>query len=156
MENVCGRCMYHIEVEGVNFKCTIFDPNNRISRYIYSQEIIDRELSKYVEKIKDGSALGRFNPPLLGEYGEHYPTFFEISPLNCAFEVTNLSRKEDGSWEVEGCTLKTPYGGILKSLLVSEVGMKPTLTGIGSVDENDVVGDNFSLIAIDIMPEDTK
>jgi hypothetical protein len=52
--------------------------------------------------------------------------------------------------------LKTPYGGILKSLLVSGQRMKPTLNGIGSVDENDVVGDNFSLIAIDIMPEDTK
>lgn len=145
-----------VEVEGVNFKCTIFDPNNRISRHIYSQEIIDRELSKYVEKVKDGSALGRFNPPLLDSNGEHYPTFFEISPLNCAFEVTNLSRKEDGCWEVEGCTLKTPYGGILKSLLVSDLRMKPTLTGIGSVDENNVVGDDFSLIAIDIMPEDTK
>ncbi|MCQ2210301.1 MAG: hypothetical protein MJZ34_08415 [Paludibacteraceae bacterium] len=145
-----------IEVEGVNFKCVVFDPNNRISRYIYSQEIIDRELSKYVESVKDGTALGRFNPPLLDENSEPYPTFYEINPLNCAFEITNLARKEDGSWEVEGNTLKTPYGEILKSLLVDGVRLKPTLLGTGNVDENNVVGDDFSLIAIDIMPEGTK
>lgn len=145
-----------IEVEGVKFKGVIFEPNNRISRYIYSQELIDRELSKYVEKIKDGTALGRFNPPVFDRNGEHYPTFLELNPLNCAFEVTNLVRNEDGKWTVEGCTLKTPYGKIMKSLLVSDERMKPTLTGIGSIDENNVVGDDFSLIAIDIIPEGTK
>lgn len=145
-----------IEVEGVKFKGVIFDPNNRMSRYIYSQVIIDRELSKYVDKIKDGTALGRFNPPLLDGNGDYNPIFFEMNPLQCAFEVTNLVRNVDGSWVVEGNTLKTTYGGILNSLLVSDARMKPTLTGYGSVDENNVVGDDFSLIAIDIMPEGTK
>lgn len=145
-----------IEVESINFKGVVFDPNNRISRYIYSQEIIDRELFNYVEKIKDGTALGRFNPPVFDENGDYHQTFLEMNPLNCAFEVTNLFRNEDGSWIVEGKALKTFYGKMLSSLLVDGVRMKPTLTGTGNVDENNVVGDDFSLIAIDIMPEDTK
>lgn len=145
-----------IEVEGVKFKGVIFDPNNRISRYIYSQEIIDRELSKYGEKIKDGTALGRFNPPVFDKYGDYYPTFLEMHPLNCAFEVTNLIRNENGSWVVDGTTLKTPHGEILNKLLLGGIRMKPTLTGIGNVDENNVVCEDFSLIAIDIMPEGTK
>lgn len=136
-----------IEVESVNFKSIVFDPNNRISRYIYSQEIIDRELSKYAERIKDGEAFGRFNLPA----GE-----LEINPLNCAFEVTNLIRNKDGSWIVEGETLKNFYGKMLSSMLVDRVRMKPTLTGTGNVDENNVVKDDFSLIAIDIMLEGTK
>lgn len=41
-----------ITVEGEIFKGVVFDPNNRNSRYIYSQEIIDRELSKYAEKLR--------------------------------------------------------------------------------------------------------
>lgn len=145
-----------IEVESVNFKSVVFDPNNRISRYIYSQEIIDRELSKYAERIKDGEAFGRFNPPVFCENGDYYPAFGEINPLNCAFEVTNLIRNEDGKWIVHGKALKTFYGKMLSSLLVDGIRMKPTLTGIGNVDENNVVGDDFSLIAIDIMPEGTK
>lgn len=142
-----------LEVEGVKFKGVIFDPNKRRSRYIYSQEIIDRALSKYNEKIKDGTSLGRFNPQLVDSNGEHYPTFFELNPLNCSFEVTNLVRNEDGKWTVEGNTLNNVYGKMLSSLLVSDVRMKPTLTGIGSVDDNNVVGDDFSLISIDIMPD---
>lgn len=146
-----------IEVEYVKFKGVIFDPNNRISKYIYSQEIIDRELSKYAEKIKNNTALGRFNPPsVFDKNGEYNPTFVEINPLNCAFEVTNLIRNEDGSWVVEGKTLKTFYGKIVNSLLGDGVRLKPTLTGDGNVDENNVVGDDFSLIAIDIIPEGTK
>lgn len=144
-----------IEVESVKFKGVIFDPSNRTSRYIYSQEIVDRELTKYTEKVKYYTALGRFNPPILDD-DRAYPAFLEINPLNCAFVATNLTRNEDGSWVVEGKTLKTPYGKILNSLLVSDIKMKPTLTGMGTVDENNVVGDDFSLIAIDIMPEDTK
>ena len=136
-----------IEAERVNFQGVVFDPNNRNSRYIYSQEIIDRELSKYVERIKDGEAFGRFNLPA----GE-----LEINPLNCAFEVTNLIRNKNGSWIVEGETLKNFYGKMLCSMLVDRVRMKPTLTGTGNVDENNVVKDDFSLIAIDITLEGTK
>lgn len=145
-----------IEVEYVKFKGVIFDPNNRISKYIYSQEIIDRELSKYAEKIKNNTALGRFNPPVFNETGGYYPIFVEMNPLNCAFEVTNLIRNEDGCWIVEGKTLKTFYGKLLNSLLGDGVRLKPTLTGTGNVDENNVVSDDFSLIAIDIIPEGTK
>lgn len=79
-----------------------------------------------------------------------------MNPLNSAFKVTNLVRNEDGKWVVHGKPLKTFYGKMLSSLLVAGIRMKPTLTGMGTVDENNVVGDDFSLIAIDIMPEVTK
>lgn len=138
-----------IEVEGVNFKGVVFDPNNRNSRFIYSQEIIDRELSKYVEKIKDGPVLGRFNPQAHYEYSE-------IDSVKNAFEVTNLVRNEDGSWVVEGNTLKNFYGEMVHSMLSDGVRMKLSLTGMGTVDENNVVGDDYSLIAIDMMLEGTK
>lgn len=138
-----------IEVEGVNFKGVVFDPNNRNSRFIYSQEIIDRELSKFVEKIKNGTALGRFNPQGLCEYSE-------INYEKKAFEVTNLARNENGSWVVEGKTLKNFYGNMLNSMLVEDVRLELILTGFGTADENNVVRDDYTLISIDIMPEGTK
>lgn len=138
-----------IEVEGINFKGVVFDPNNRNSRFIYSQEIIDRELSKFVEKIKNGTALGRFNPQGLYEYSE---TNYEKK----AFEVTNLARNENGSWVVEGKTLKNFYGEMVHSMLVDGVRLELILTGFGTADENNVVRDDYTLISIDIMPEGTK
>lgn len=142
-----------ITVEGEIFKGVIFDPNNRLSRFIYSQEIIVRELSKYAERITDGTALGRFNPQAFNKTKGYYS---EINPLKCAFEVTKLVRNADGSWVVEGKTLKNFYGKMVHSMMSDAVRMKLTLTGFGIVDENNVVGDDFSLIAIDMMLEGTK
>lgn len=138
-----------IEVEGINFKGVVFDPNNRNSRFIYSQEIIDRELSKYVEKIKDGTVLGRFNPQACYEYSI-------IDSEKNAFEVTNLVRNENGSWVVEGKTLKNFYGKMLNSMLIDDVRLELILTGFGTADENNVVRDDYTLISIDIMPDGTK
>lgn len=45
---------------------------------------------------------------------------------------------------------------MVHSMLSDSVRLKPTLTGMGTVDENNVVGDDFSLIAIDMMPDGTK
>lgn len=45
---------------------------------------------------------------------------------------------------------------MVHSMLSDGVRLKPTLTGMGTVDENNVVGDDFSLIAIDMNPDEFK
>lgn len=115
--------------------------NNRI----YARPILERELKKYSQLIKERRALGELDHP-------------DSSVVNLQ-NVSHLIL--DAKWvgnDIIGTIeiLNTPSGNILKNLIEANVLLGISSRGLGSVNEIDdegtvEVGDDFELIAWDFV-----
>jgi len=112
---------------------------------MYPPDIMEREVNKYTEMVKDNRALGELDHP-------------ESSIINLA----NVSHMVIDIW-MEGPSvmgkckvLDTPSGQILRSLVDAGVKIGISSRGMGSVKEHQgktIVEDDFQLICFDIVSE---
>lgn len=128
----------------ITIKCILqkADTTNRNGR-VYPYKILKREVDKYNELVQERSAMGELD----------HPDSAVISLSNVSHLVTEMY------WE--GSTLfgnievaDTPSGNILKGLLKSGFKLGISSRGVGSVKSvqgNDVVQEDFELLAFDVV-----
>ena len=112
---------------------------------IYPQALMEREVQRYTQLVKDRRALGELD----------HPESSVINLQNCSHLVTEIwmeGKKVMGKIEV----LPTPSGQILKNLVECGVPCGISSRGMGSVrEENGVtlVEDDFQLICFDMVSD---
>jgi hypothetical protein len=112
---------------------------------VYPHAILEREVKKYTEAVKQRRALGELDHPESGV----------VNLQNCSHLVTDIwmeGNKCMGKIEVLG----TPAGKILESLIDAEVPCGISSRGMGSISERDgvtMVEDDFQLICFDMVAD---
>jgi hypothetical protein len=115
------------------------------NKRMYPPEIMEREVKRYAEMVKDNRALGELDHP-------------DSSIINLA-NVSHLFVDiwMDGPSVMGKCkVLDTPSGQILRSLVDAGVKIGISSRGMGSVKEQmgkTIVEDDFQLICFDIVSE---
>ena len=111
----------------------------------YPVEIMEREVKKYSEMVKDNRALGELD----------HPESSIINLSNVSHMVIDIWM--DGPAVMGKCkVLDTPSGQILRSLVDAGVKIGISSRGMGSVKEHQgktIVEDDFQLICFDIVSE---
>ncbi len=128
----------------ITIKCILqkADTTNRNGR-VYPHKILKREVDKYNELVRERSAMGELD----------HPDSAVVSLSNVSHIVTEMYWEGNtlyGSIEVAD----TPSGNILKGLLKSGIKLGISSRGVGSVKSingNDVVQEDFELLAFDIV-----
>lgn len=127
-------------VKGVLQRANAKNQNGRI----YSKEILNRELKKYLQLIKERRALGELD----------HPDSSVVNLQNVSHLILEAHWEGDdivGTIEI----LDTPSGRILKSLIEAGVLLGISSRGLGSVNEIDEetveVAEDFDLIAWDFV-----
>jgi len=128
---------------------------------IYPAHIFLNELKKYQEKIDQNMAMGE-----LGHPDSIDISFNNVSHLitECKLKYSKVPRKKKkmmkkfGTYQkdivmVKYKILDTPKGIIAKDLIDNLV---PSPRGIGSVDENGVVNEDYKLLSIDLIQKSEK
>ena len=112
---------------------------------MYPPEIMEREVKKYSEMVKDNRALGELD----------HPESSIINLANVSHMVIDIWM--DGPAVMGKCkVLDTPAGQILRSLVDAGVKIGISSRGMGSVKEHQgktIVEDDFQLICFDIVSE---
>jgi len=112
---------------------------------MYPPEIMEREVKKYSEMVKDNRALGELD----------HPESSIINLANVSHMVIDIWM--DGPSVMGKCkVLDTPSGQILRSLVDAGVKIGISSRGMGSVKEHQgktIVEDDFQLICFDIVSE---
>ena len=112
---------------------------------VYPHAILEREVKKYTEAVKQRRALGELDHPESGV----------VNLQNCSHLVTDIwmeGNKCMGKIEVLG----TPAGKILESLIDAEIPCGISSRGMGSISERDgvtMVEDDFQLICFDMVAD---
>lgn len=128
----------------ISIKCILqkSDTTNRNGR-VYPSKILKREVAKYDALVKDRSAMGELD----------HPDSAVVSLSNVSHIITEMHWEGNtlfGTIEVA----ETPSGNILKGLLKSGFKLGISSRGVGSVKSingNDVVQEDFELLAFDIV-----
>ena len=112
---------------------------------MYPPEIMEREVKRYSEMVKDNRALGELD----------HPDSSIINLANVSHMVIDIWM--DGPAVMGKCkVLDTPSGQILRSLVDAGVKIGISSRGMGSVKEHmgkTIVEDDFQLICFDIVSE---
>ena len=112
---------------------------------MYPPDIMEREVKKYSEMVKDNRALGELD----------HPESSIINLANVSHMVVDIWM--DGPAVMGKCkVLATPAGQILRSLVDAGVKIGISSRGMGSVKEHQgqtIVEDDFQLICFDIVSE---
>ena len=112
---------------------------------IYPQALLEREVKRYSQMVKERRALGELD----------HPESSVINLQNCSHLVTEIWMDENkvmGKIEV----LSTPAGKILESLVKANIPCGISSRGMGSVTEREgvtMVEDDFQLICFDMVSE---
>jgi hypothetical protein len=129
-----------IEISGVFQRANAKNQNGRV----YPKQILEREVQKYFELIREHRALGELD----------HPESTVVNLKNVCSNVVELHWEGDdlcGTLEI----LSTPSGNIVKELMKNGIRIGVSSRGVGSViqlDENTVeVDDDFGLICFDIV-----
>lgn len=128
-------------VSGILQRANSKNQNGRI----YPRNILERELEKYSQLIKERRALGELD----------HPDSSVVNLQNVSHLILDAKWNGDdivGTIEI----LNTPAGNILKNLIEANVLLGISSRGLGSVNEIDdkgtvEVGDDFDLIAWDFV-----
>lgn len=128
----------------ITIKCILqkADALNRNGR-VYPYAILKREVDKYNELVKEGSAMGEVDHP--------------SSPIVSLVNVSHIVTKmwwEDTTLFGEIKIADTKAGEIVKGLLKSGIKLGISSRGVGSVKNQggkDIVQEDFELIAFDIV-----
>ncbi len=128
-----------IIMKGIMQKANALNRNGRV----YPKAILEREVNKYLEAVRDNSATGELD-----------------HPDSAIVSLSNISHKVIDLWW-EGDTLygkvqiaETDAGNTLKGLMKSEIKLGISSRGVGSVKSQggqDIVQDDFELIAFDFV-----
>jgi len=136
------------------------DKKNKNGR-IYPEHIFLKAKKEYEKKIKSGIAFGELD----------HPNSMDVDPKNIshiltgiAFTFPKVPRKKKKKMKKSGTyrrdvvvasykLLDTPSGKLASEFIENLV---PSPRGIGSVDVNGVIGDDYQLVAIDLIRKETK
>jgi hypothetical protein len=143
--------------KGILLQTDVVNKNGRI----YPGHIFMKELERYKEQIKNGSAYG--------ELGHPSSDFVSLSSASHIVTSTfvkfpKVPRKKKKKMKKQG-TYNYDTVIVNYKLLKSEEGklaskfiddLVPSPRGIGSVDANGVVSDDFQLLSIDLIRKETK
>jgi hypothetical protein len=93
------------------------------------------------------------NIAMLGQLGN--PTDGKTRMDKVSHEVTELTLSQKGNIEADIKVLSTPEGQILTKMLEDKIPITLLPRGMGSVNENGVVGEDFKIVSMDIglLPE---
>ena len=143
--------------KGILLQTDVVNKNGRT----YPRHIFMRELERYKEQIKNGSAFGELD----------HPSSNVVSLSNVSHIVTDtyvkfpkVPRKKKKKMKKQG-TYNYDTVFVKYKLLTTEKGklakqfidyLVPSPRGIGSVDANGVVNDDYQLISIDLIRKETK
>jgi hypothetical protein len=129
-----------LTLTGILQRGNAFNQNGRI----YPKEILEREVNKYMDLVKERRAMGELD----------HPESSVINLSNVSHIITEMHWDGDdliGTIEVLG----TPSGNILKALLASNVKLGISSRGLGSVQEigegKVQVMEDFELICFDMV-----
>lgn len=143
--------------KGILLQTDVVNKNGRI----YPAHIFMRELERYKEQIKNGSAFVELD----------HPSSTVVSLTKASHIVTDtyvkfpkVPRKKKKKMKKQGTynydtvfvkykILNNEYGKLAKQFIDDLV---PSPRGIGSVDANGVVGDDYQLISVDLIRKETK
>lgn len=143
--------------KGILLRTDVVNKNGRI----YPAHIFMRELERYKEQIKNGSALGEL---------EHPPTTV-VSLTRASHIVTDIyvkfpkvprkkkkKMKKQGTYNYDTVfvnykILNTESGKLAKQFVDALV---PSPRGIGTLDPNGTVCDDYQLISVDLIRKETK
>jgi hypothetical protein len=133
------RNMQPIIMSGVMQRANAVNRNGRV----YPKHILEREVNKYMEAVREGSAGGELD----------HPDSSVVSLGNVSHRVIDLWWKDDALYgKVQ--IVENEVGDKLKGLLKSGFKLGISSRGVGSVKSNngnDVVQDDFELIAFDFV-----
>ena len=143
--------------KGILLQTDVVNKNGRT----YPRHIFMRELERYEEKIKNKQSLGELEPE----------DNIDISLKNVSHLVTKIyskfpkvprkkkkKMKKQGTYNYDTVFVKyklltTEEGKLAKQFIDNLV---PSPRGIGSVDANGVVNDDYQLISVDLIRKETK
>jgi hypothetical protein len=143
--------------KGILLQTDVVNKNGRI----YPGHIFMKELERYKEQIENGSAFGELD----------HPSSDVVSLANASHIVTKIcikfpkvprkkkkKLKKQGKYNsdtviVNYKVLNTEYGKLASQFIDDLV---PSPRGIGSVDANGVVGDDYQLLSVDLIRKETK
>ena len=108
---------------------------------VYSKEILEREVNKYMSHVKERTALGELN----------HPPQPDVNPERAAILVENLEWKGNDLLGKARVLENTPQGSIVKALLENNVKLGVSSRGLGDVNEDGYVADNYTLITWDVI-----
>ena len=126
-----------MSIAGIFSSAEIENNNNRK----YKKSILEREVNKVNEKVKNGS--------LWGELG--HPPNPEINPDKIAILTKVLEWKDDNLFG-QAKILDTPNGNIAK-VLIKEGKMGISSRGLGTVADDGYVNEDFNLITWDLVTD---
>ena len=143
--------------KGILLQTDAVNKNGRI----YPGHIVMKELERYKEQIKNGSAFGELD----------HPSSDFVSISNASHIVTKtclkfpkVPRKKKKKMKKQGTynydtvivnyKLLTTEEGKLASKFIDD--LVPSPRGIGSVDANGVVGDDYQILSVDLIRKETK
>jgi len=125
-------------IQGVLQKADVKNRNGRV----YPKEILERELKSYQRLIDENRALGELD----------HPTTPEVNLQNSSHLIKKIWWDGyDVKGEVE--ILNTPAGRIAKQLIAARVPLGISSRGVGSVDADDLVQEDFQLICFDLVSQ---
>lgn len=125
------------KIKGPFLEAEVVNANKRI----YPKEILKREIDSYNEKyIKTNSAYGEL---------DHPPTP-QLNLDRVSHIVESLSFDKNTGYGVARI-IDTPMGKIAQNILAGGGRLGVSTRGVGTVDENNRVNEDFRLLAIDIV-----
>jgi len=126
-----------VNIVGIYSTAELKNNNNRV----YKKDILEREIERVQEKVKNGT--------LWGELG--HPPYPEINPERIAILTTELHWRGNDLYG-KSKVLETPMGEIAKTL-VKEGKMGISSRGLGTVSEDGYVNEDFNLITWDMVTD---
>ena len=143
--------------KGILLQTDVVNKNGRI----YPGHIFMKELERYKEQIKNGSAFGELDHPssdvVCLTKASHIVTDtyvkFPKIPRKKKKKLKKQGKYNYDTVIVNYKVLNTEYGK-LASQFIDE--LVPSPRGIGSVDANGVVGDDYQLLSVDLIRKETK
>lgn len=104
-------------------------------------------LEKLVERINEAGAKGRI-------LGGLCPSPVRLSKHEVSHLVRGAQIDETGRVQVAIEVLTTPAGNTLLDWIASKQGLRVLPVGIGSVSEQGIVGDDYTIETMNVVPED--
>lgn len=123
-------------IYGVFSSAEVKNNNGRV----YKKSILEREINKVMEKVKNKSLYGELN----------HPSEPSINLERAAILIEDLDWKKDDVYG-KAKVLKTPKGEIIRGIIESGGRFGISSRGLGTVSENGYVDESFNLITWDAV-----
>lgn len=137
------------DIVGIVFSAVLYDPNELPnSKYKYPIKILDREFNN----AREGLVL----KPLycrLATRNAPYVDIMQCGFRNAAACIDGLAKEDNGRWIAYGKTLDTEAGRMLvEHFLKGDIkNMQIGYCGVGTINEDNTVGDDYRIYGLDIM-----